>query len=69
MCLEKCKRLNLKDFEDEHIYDIVNRATGMGRTKIYELYINILSLVQSIVAVLAIYAVIININRVLFCLF
>lgn len=66
MCLEKCKRLNLKDFEDEHIYDIVNRATGMGRTKIYELYINILSLVQSIVAVLAIYAVIININRVLF---
>ncbi len=26
MCLEKCKRLNLKDFEDEHIYDIVNRA-------------------------------------------
>lgn len=68
MCLEKCKRLNLKDFEDEHIYDIVNRATGMGRTKIYELYINILSLVQSIIAVLAIYVVIININSSLFFL-
>lgn len=68
MCLEKCKRLNLKDFEDEHIYDIVNRATGMGRTKIYELYINILSLVQSIISVLAIYAIIININGSLFLL-
>lgn len=68
MCLEKCKRLNLKDFEDEHIYDIVNRATEMGRTKIYELYINILSLVQSIIAVLAIYVVIININSSLFFL-
>lgn len=68
MCLEKCKRLNLKDFEDEHIYDIVNRATGMGRTKIYELYINILSLVQSIISVLAIYAIIININSSLFLL-
>lgn len=68
MCLEKCKRLNLKDFEDEHIYDIVNRATEMGRTKIYELYINILSLVQSIISVLVIYAIIININSSLFLL-
>lgn len=68
LCLEKCKCLNLKDFEDEHIYDIVNRATGMGRTKIYELYINLLSLIQSLVAIASIYVVIMNVNKYLFLL-
>lgn len=68
LCLEKCKQLSLKNFEDKHIYDIINRATGTGRGKIYELYINLLSLIQSIVAILAVYMVILNVNKFLFLL-
>lgn len=68
LCLEKCKYLQLKDFEDEHIYDIINRANEMGRTKIYGLYVNLLSLVQSITAIAAIYTIIMNVNKYLFLL-
>lgn len=68
LCLEKCKHLSLKDFEDDYIYNIINRATEMGRTKIYELYINLLSLIQSIVAMISIYMVIMNVNKYLFLL-
>lgn len=68
LCLEKCKNLELNDFEDEYIYNIINRATEMGRSKIYDLYINLLSLIQSVVAIGAIYAVIMNVNKYLFLL-
>lgn len=46
--LEKCKNLELKDFEDEHSYNIISRANELGREKIYGLYINLLALLQSI---------------------
>ncbi len=68
LCLEKSKHLELKDFEDNHIYDIINRATEMGRTKIYGLYINFILLIQSIVSIIFIYAVIMNVNKYLFLL-
>jgi len=68
LCLEKCKYLGLKDFEDEHIYNVITRANEMGRTKIYGMYINLLSLVESLIAILSIYIAIININKYLFLL-
>lgn len=55
--IKQCTKYCLKVYPDQNI--CFTMTTN-------ELYINILSLVQSIVAVLAIYAVIININRVLF---
>ncbi len=68
ICLEKCSHLGLKDFEDENIYNVINRANELGRTKIFELYINMLSLIQSIVSIAAIYTVIANIDKYLFLL-
>lgn len=52
--MEKCNQLELKDFETEESYALLNRANDLGKEKILQSYRHFLSLLQSILAIFSI---------------
>lgn len=66
--LEKCKELRLQDFEDSEVYNILGRAEFEGKTKVYIVYRNMLSIITQISAIVSISAIILSWDSYIFLL-
>ena len=66
--LEKCEKLELQDFENSEIYNILARAEMEGKFKVYTTYKNILSVIIQISSIVSIATIILSWNSYIFLL-
>ena len=63
--IKKCKQMELKDFETEDTYDLIARASNMGKEKVIQTYTHVLQLTESIVAIISVISIILKFNNLI----
>lgn len=63
--IEKCKQMQLKDFETEETYDLVARANNLGKEKVMQTQSHVLQLIESVVAIISVISVILKFDNLI----
>lgn len=66
--IRKAKELDLQDFENSEVYDILSKAETEGRVRLYLTYRNILSIIIQITSMISIATIILSWNSYVFML-
>lgn len=66
--LNKCVDLDLKDFENSDIYDMLGKAQMEGQTKVYLTYKSIMDMLMQITSLLSVISILLTMNSKIFIL-
>ncbi|GAA0777160.1 ABC transporter ATP-binding protein [Clostridium subterminale] len=66
--LNKCVDLELKDFENSDIYDMLGKAQMEGQTKVYLTYKSIMDMLMQITSLLSVISILLTMNSKIFIL-
>jgi len=66
--LSKCVDLDLKDFENSDIYDMLGKAQMEGQTKVYLTYKSIMDMLMQITSLLSVISILLTMNSKIFIL-
>lgn len=64
--LNKCVDLELRDFEDSEIYDMLGRAQMEGQVKVYLIYSNIMDVLMQITSLISVISILLTLNSKIF---
>lgn len=65
MFIEKCKQLELKDFEIEETYDLISRAKHLGKEKVIQTQFHVLQLIESMISIISVVTIILKFNNLI----
>lgn len=63
--IEKCKHIQLKDFETEETYDLIIRANNLGKEKVIQTQFHVLQLIESVISILSVISIVLRFNNLI----